>query len=313
MGQSVLAADFFTIMSGGLDVGLGYRTDQLDWNTSYDLVGGSPNIYSELSWNDIEVLQLQLSSRLELGELPFLNSPTLIQVNAAVGKIFAGDYQDSDYATDNRGDEWSRSVGDSKKGFTVDISGGFGPTFKFNKLQGFTFAPLVGYGFDMQELSMTSGMQIVSNSGIKPGNSISLPNVNSELSGLDSTYTAYWYGPWLGFNGEYQINEKFKLAAGVEFHWIEYYAQANWNLRTDFEHPVSFEHDTTGTGVVLNIKGSYVINEKWSLLISGNYRDWETESGTARFFMDDSTVSKTRLNGVNWKSLALNFGVGYCF
>jgi len=312
-GQSVLATDFFTIEGGELDVGFGYRTDKLDWNIASNPTSGTQNILSELNWDNLEIIQIQLSGRLELGELPLLDSNTIMLVNAAAGTIFAGDYQDSDYGMDNRGDEWSRSIGDSESGFTADLLGGIGPILKFNKLLGFSVTPLVGYGFNMQDLSMTSGVQVVSIPALKPVGLMNDPPANGSINGLDSTYTAYWYGPWIGLNGECQITEKFKLSTGVEFHWIEYYAQADWNLRTDFEHPVSFEHETTGTGIVFNIKGSYVINEKWSWLISGNYHDWETESGTARFFMKDSTVSKTRLNGVNWKSLALNFGVGYCF
>lgn len=44
-----------------------------------------------------------------------------------------------------------------------------------------------------------------------------------------------------------------------KYHSVIYYAEANWNLGTDFEHPKSFEHDTNGTGVVISIEGIYAL------------------------------------------------------
>jgi len=312
-GQTVFATDFFAVNNGEIDVSFGYRADQLDWNIASGLAGETPNILSELTWDNIKLVQLQLSGRLELGELPFLNTNTLLLVNADLGKIFAGDYQDSDYGTDNRGNEWSRSIGDGDKGFTADLSGGLGPIFKIDRVAGLSVSPLIGYGFNMQDLSMTSGVQIISKSGLKPAGLINDPPANGNISGLDSSYTAYWYGPWLGFKIDYQVSKKFNLSTEIEYHWIEYFAQADWNLRTDLKHNSSFEHETTGTGTVWNIKGRYVINEKWSWLISGILQDWETENGTVRTFKTDGSVSRTRLNEVNWNSLSLSMGVSYEF
>ncbi len=312
-GQTVFATDFFTVNNGEIDVSFGYRSDQLDWNIASDFAGETPNVLSELTWDNIKLIQLQLAGRLELGELPFLNTNTLIMVNAGVGRIFAGDYQDSDYGTDNRGNEWSRSIGDGDKGFTVDLSGGIGPILKIDRVAGLSVSPLVGYGFNMQDLSMTNGVQVVSESGLKPTSVIDDPPSNGRMSGLDSSYTAYWYGPWLGLELDYQITKKLNLSTGIEYHWIEYFAQADWNLRTDLKHNPSFEHETTGTGVVWNINGRYDINENWACLISGKLQDWETDSGTARTFKADGSVSSTRLNEVNWNSLSLSMGISYKF
>lgn len=312
-GQVVFADDFFTVNSGEIDISLGHRTDKLNWNIASGLAGETPNILSELSWDNIELTQLQLSGRLELGELPFLKTNALFLVNAGTGKVFAGDYQDSDYGADNRGNEWSRSIGDGDKGFTVDLSGGIGTIFKFARLEGFSVTPLVGYAFNMQNFSMTNGAQVVSETVFKPASVDGNPPSLGEIPGLDSSYTAYWYGPWLGFEVDYQITKKFNLSTGIEYHWIEYFAQADWNLRTDLKRNPSFEHETTGSGVVLNIKGQYDVNDKWALLFSGKFQDWETESGTARTFNADNTVSKTRLNEVNWNSLSLSIGVNYRF
>ena len=160
---------------------------------------------------------------------------------------------------------------------------------------------------------MTNGVQRVSISGDKPGTPVSLPAVGSNLSGLDSSYTAYWYGPWLGVSIDYKINKKFNLTTGCEYHWVEYFAEANWNLRSDFDHPNSFEHETVGTGIVWNITGEYLFSEKWSWLLGANIQSWETAAGSVRTFNADGSVGKTRLNEVNWSSYAFKTGIVYRF
>jgi len=314
--QSVLALDAVTIESAGLDMGFGYRSDQLDWNISGDINGANPNILSELSWEDIKIFQIQATGWLELGELPFLKRNSLILANIAFGKILGGDVQDSDYAADGRTFEWSRSVNDSDKGLTVDLAGAVGPIFEVNLFEGLSITPLIGYGFNMQDFSMTNGEQTVSNPFYRWwffGSDAEMPPPLGSIAHLDSNYTAYWYGPWLGANIDYQANQEIKITIGAEYHWIEYFAQADWNLRSDFSHPVSFEQETTGTGIVWNIKGQYSLNKNWSWLLDGKIQDWETESGTDRTYFADGTVGLSRLNQVNWSSYSLTTGVQYRF
>lgn len=309
--NSVFAFDAIKIESSGVDMGFGYRSDQLDWSISGDISGENPNILSELSWDNIEIFQLQATGWLELGGLPFLKRNSLVFASLSFGKILSGDVQDSDYSADDRNNEWSRSVNDSDKGLTIDLSGAFGPTFKWDQL-GFTVTPLLGYSFNMQDLSMTNGQQVVSEPVLRPEGTFLPPDIGP-LPNLDSDYTAYWYGPWLGINVDYQMSEKFKLTVGAEYHWIEYFAQADWNLRSDFIHPVSFEHEARGTGLVWNIKGQYTLSEKWSWLFSGNIQNWEAGSGSDRTYFADGTVGLSRLNQVHWDSYALTTGMQYRF
>ncbi|MDA3903667.1 MAG: hypothetical protein PF441_09515 [Desulfuromusa sp.] len=314
--STALSFDAIEIESAGLDMGFGYRSDQLDWSISGDTNGANPNILSELTWDDIEIFQLQATGWLELGELPFLKRNAMVLANISFGKILSGDVQDSDYAEDARESVWSRSVNAADQGMTADLSAAVGPIINFNKMVGLAVTPLVGYGYYMQALTMTNGVQIISKPGIRTeyfGSYTDPPPDIGIIPGLDSSYTAYWYGPWLGANVDYQASEKLKLTVGVEYHWIEYFAQADWNLRLQFAHPVSFEHEASGTGLVWNIKGLYLLNNKWSWLLSGNIQNWETESGTDRTFFADGTIGLTRLNQVNWDSYALTTGVQYRF
>ena len=312
---SVLAFDLIPIESAGLDMGVGYRSDKLDWSISNGSDGGSPDILSELKWDNLHILQFQGTGWLELSELPFLKRNSLLIAEISLGKIYSGDVQDSDYAENGRTYEWSRSVSDADHGMTADFSAAFGPIFELEKASGLSVTPLVGYAFNMQALKMSDGEQVISSNSTRQQYfpTAGLPPPVGEISGLDSSYTAYWYGPWLGLNTDYQASKKFKMTAGVEYHWVNYFAQADWNLRSDFEHPVSFEHDANGNGVVWNLRGQYFLDEKWSWLLKGNIQRWKTDNGTDRTYFDDGTVGRTRLNKVNWHSYSLTTGLQYLF
>lgn len=306
------ALEGVVVEQAGFDLSAGYRTDQLEWNIAGDTTGANPNILSELTWEDIESFQLQSRGWIKFNELPYFKRKSLLLMNLSIGKIINGDVQDSDYGENNRSGEWSRSINNANEGFMVDISGAWGPSFKFEKVKSMTITPLIGYGFNMQALSMTDGEQTVSDPLLIPPAFDSPPSLGA-ISGLDSTYTTYWYGPLLGVNIDYKINDKFSLSSGLEYHLAEYYAQADWNLRTEFAHPVSFEHETQGIGIVWTIKSLYSLNERCSLLFDGIIQNWKTDSGTDRTFFSDESVSVVRLNAVKWKSYALMAGIQYRF
>ena len=313
------AFDFFDaieIEAAGIEMDAGYRSDQLDWNIAGDLDGSNPNVLSELTWEDLETFQVQANGWLELGELPFLKRNTMLLGNISFGKILGGNVQDSDYAVDDRGLEWSRSVNGADKGMTADLSGAIGPVWQPSQVAGMTVTPLIGYGFNMQALYMTDGNQQMSDPFIRLlffGIDAELPPDEGPIAGLDSSYTSYWYGPWLGLNVDYAANDRIKLTLGFEYHWVEYFAQADWNLRSDFAHPVSFEHEAEGVGIVWSFKGRYQLNAEWAMLLRGKIQTWEAEQGTDRTYFSDGGVSVTRLNTVSWDSYALTTGLEYRF
>lgn len=316
MFKSAFAWETVVPDEAGVDLSAGYRSDHLEWNIAGDSDGLNPNILSELTWEDVETFELQARGWLEFNELPYFKRDSLLLTHLSFGKIMDGDVQDSDYATDNRTNEWSRSVNKADVGFMVDISGGWGPVFKFERFKKITLVPLLGYAFNMQALSMTSGEQRISDDGIRTtffGSDAELPPDLGTINGLDSTYTAYWYGPWLGLQLDYQASDKLKFKTGLEYHLVEFYAQADWNLRSEFAHPVSFEHEADGSGVVWTFTGLYQLNEKWSVLCDLNIQSWQAEDGTDRTFFADGRVSRSQLNKVKWESYALTTGVQYRF
>ncbi len=298
-----------------LAVSIGYRVDQLDWSIAGNSAGGNPNVLSALTWRDIESVQLQLTGRQVFNASPWTEADPIIQTRIAYGTVISGSNQDSDYAGDNRTLEWSRSVNSADKGYTFDISGAVGA--RFDKVANrFSMIPLLGYSFHIQDLSITDGYQAFSDDVIHDTyfpTATEHPPAVGPISGLDSSYTAYWYGPWIGLTVETEPLSRWKIALTGEYHWVEYFAEANWNLRTDLAQPISFEHDARGTGQVWSLESEYVFTDRWSLLLSGNLQSWQTDPGSDTTYRADGARGGTRLNEVSWDSFALMSGLRYRF
>ncbi|HHP7236386.1 MAG TPA: hypothetical protein ACFCUC_17275 [Desulfobacterales bacterium] len=274
----------------------GYRHDELDWN----IAGNGVNVLSELTWEDLQSVAVGGTLQRRFG--PGFR----ILGSVDYGFVFDGDNQDSDYAGDNRTLEFSRSNNSADDGDLWDLSLGLGYDLALltNRL---TVSPLLGYSLHVQNLTITEGVQTVSEFGF--------PVPLGPFPGLDSSYDTQWYGPWLGLEAVYKSYGTgdpaggFEFSLGVQYHWADYEADATWNLRGDLRQPDSFEHDADGNGVVGSGAFAYLFNARWSLTVDAKYQDWETDPGIDRIFLADGTVLTTRLNEVNWESYALTVGI----
>ena len=282
-------------------INTGYRQDSLDWNIAGDLSGNNPNILSELSWEDLDIFQI------EGGLARRFKRNWILNGTLAYGFIFDGTVQDSDYLGDNRTMEFSRSYSSADDGSTWDLSLELGYEFLFASGT-FGLTPLFGVSYHLQKLTMTEGVQVISDYGF--------PVPLGPFPGLNSTYDAQWFGPWVGLDFDIRlfrkkhISPKHRFKFGAEYHfYADYYAEANWNLRTEFAHPKSFEHEADGYGVILTGGYNYHLDKRWSLDINGKFQRWKTDPGTDRIFFADGTQAEIRLNEVNWESFSVLLGV----
>lgn len=281
----------------GMDVELsaGYRTDEFDWSIASDFSGtATPNILSELVWEDLEIFQLGLAGDLRLANdrIPFQG---LITGYANYGWIFSGDNRDSDYAGDNRTDEFSRSINDAGDGEVWDLSIAAGPEFLF--LGGrFGLSPLLGYSYHEQNLILQEGVQAIPPHG--------------PFTGLDSSYDTVWRGGWLGINLRLAPTGSLAMYGRFEWHRAEYLAEANWNLREDLRQPVSFEHTADeADGLVARVGAELAVTDWLRLAVNASYQKWQAEDGVDNVYFADGSLSRVRLNEVNWESLGLGIGL----
>ena len=274
---------------------IGYRVDQLDWNIASDLSGTyTPNILSELTWDDIESVELQIDFSGKLARQFYYH------IDLSIAGIRKGKNQDSDYYGNNRTLEFSRSNNNASDGYLGDISGAIGYPIQLDEdgKKRLRLTPLLGYSYHRQNLTMTDGVQTIASPDTPP---------LGPFPGLDSSYDAEWYGPWFGFELAFALAPGVALDIQFEHHVGEYLGVADWNLREDFQHPTSFEHtaDSTGNSLSLNL----VIDRGWLWIVSAQFQKWQTDAGTAKIFFSNNTYAETRLNEVNWRSNSLSFGV----
>ena len=287
---------------------MGYRNDDLDWNIAGDSSGNNPNVLSELTWDNLESFQTKIQ-----GSIVWPNVVAL-KGSASYGWIFEGDNQDSDFVGDNRTMEFSRSNNSSDDGNVWDVSLGIGYPFRFGRGVIGTITPLAGYSYHEQNLKITDGNQTISIPVVTPSIVIVPPPVGP-FPGLDSTYETEWYGPWIGFDIRFKAEEikafahRFEPFFIFEYHWADYEAEADWNLRDDLARPVSFRHNADGTGIVLGAGLNVVIFYNLALNFNFDYQDWKTDEGKDKVFFADGTSARTQLNEVNWSSYALSLGL----
>lgn len=282
----------------------GYRRDDLFWNIYFPLATStdppeSVFIASELTWSNVEIFEIG-------GRLTFEPVSRLVfGLDMVYGFIMDGIVQDSDYIGNGPDrssmTEFSRSYGKTDTGSTYDLSADLGYVFKFSSSsnQSVFLKPLVGLGINSQNYKFTNGLQ-------------SIP-VQEDITGLNSRYDADWIGPFAGMELGLDFLDKYRLIAGFQYHHLDYEASADWNLREDFAHPVSFRHKADGDGFTLYVNQYYKPFENWSFDLGFTWRKFTADDGTGITYFSDGTSGTVHFNEVEWKSWSLNLGSTYYF
>lgn len=269
----------------------GYRKDNLSWS----IANGGVNVASEVSWKKTVIAQLRAAGKLNLG------CDWLLRGIYTTGAVKSGSNRDSDYAGSDRTQEYSRS--DNKTGGAVrDISIGLGRKirlFDFSAGGMMQVVPLAGLSIHQQSLTMYDGVQTVPAHGA--------------IYGLHNTYDTQWKGSWLGLDALLELGGNISLISTVEYHWVDYSAEANWNLRTDLAHPVSFRHVAQGYGTLLSLGASYRFNRNFLMNASYEHQKWNTYMGYDQTNFSYGATNYYTLNPVNWDSTAFSLGAVYQF
>jgi outer membrane protease len=285
-----------------LDLEYGFRVDQFDWNIASNLAGTSvPNVISELKWSDVGFHEARLGFRFIGDQTWYLKGYT------TQGWGFQGANQDSDYNKDDRSSEYSRSTADSDRSSAEDFSIAIGQQIRIDNRFGIT--PLVGFSSHRQNFTMTNGSQILC-VGINEAEPNYCPGVLGAFPDLNSSFTTHWRGPWLGLDLRFASANRWTTYAELEYHYSYYDAKANWNLRTDLEHPVSQSQSARGQGVHLGLGMSYALSTPNSFLNFGfTQKEYSTRAGVHSFYDIERGTINQRLNGVNWRSSSATIGI----
>ncbi|MBA3582525.1 MAG: autotransporter domain-containing protein [Gammaproteobacteria bacterium] len=284
---SLFAIQAQAAVNVGLQVGA--REDNFDWNIAAPY-GYEPNVLSELTWSNLEITELRLDTQFV--------APIGVAVYGTLGygTITSGQNQDSDYDFDDRRGEYSRSNNNASDGDTLDMRIGAGYQFKIGRHV--SLIPLAGVEYRELNLVMTDGFQTIPAYG--------------PFDGLNSTYNSEWKGLWVGARANVDLrrvrfNAEFLLRTG------DYYGYANWNLRSDFSHPKSFDHDSAYLGYELNGGAEVMLVEHLYLTTNLMWASSEILEGTDTIYAADGNEYSTDLNGGQWDQLAFRLGLRAAF
>lgn len=269
---------------------VGRRRDDLNWS----IANGGVNYASELAWSQMKIDQIRLNGRADLvGEW-------FVRGAYETGAIKSGVGSDSDYAGNNRTQLYARSSSKTR-GAVQDVTLGLGRRIRFSALSsnGMYAAPLLGISMHQQNMTMYDGVQ-------------SVP-FNAPLNGLDNSFDMQWKSVWGGLDVQTVLGERIVLSAAAAYHKVNYSASANWSLRSDLAHPVSFRHGANGHGKTLQLGMGYLFNRHLSMHIGYERRLWRTSAGYDQTFFSYGGSSVYTLNGVTLDSAAIFAGLGYGF
>ena len=281
-------------------LGTDYRSARLDWNIAGSLAGTTPNILSELTWSDLDIAQITGAAQITVADR------VVLQGRAVYGAVLNGKTQDSDYNGDNRTQEYLRS--NSKGGGEIgegSIAVGYHWRPYMAAVKRYVHVtPMLGYSRSLQYLTVSDGRQTIPSTG--------------PIANLDSNYNAEWSGPWLGLNLRLEVDARNSVIINAEYHRADYYAEANWNLRDDLAHPVSFKHSTQGVGLIVAMAFRHAVAEHWDLAARLESQNWQGSAGVDTLYTINTTTkvlqpTATRLNAVNWRSLSAGVAAIYHF
>lgn len=275
-------------------------SDEVRFDIASDLSGTeTPNVLSELIWDDMEVWSLEADADFGIGKA------FRIGLSAGLSAIVDGKASDQDFLGDNRTmifssatatvDGKHRMYGDVNIGWRFENSFAI-PLFRVEDgtkraafASAFSITPRIGYNYQRQEITFTDGVQLVPDMGA--------------FEGLNSSYTPEWQGLYVGVDGSFRIYERFHVLYSAQYYPdLSLSADGSWNLRADLAHPLSFRHSGDGTGFDLEAGLEWAIDRDKAISLSYRHTEFDVSDGTDQVFSVDFGDLYTRLNNASWVS-----------
>ncbi|MEN5197364.1 hypothetical protein [Sphingobacterium faecium] len=253
-------------------------TNSLAWNIAGNSIGENPNVLSELIWKRIT----SIGTDLKVGMI--LKQKYTLDIGYSFNKTINGVVTDIDYDKDNRLGIVSKEQYNSDRGNRYLYNLKFGYLFHKN------WGELIF--FSMAEFSK---------------NNYTLVNTSD---GLFSKYSFDLIGGGVGLLTSIDLGDYLQLKITNSYLINQYNATADWNLRKDFSHPISFVHNTSISKLdnhsLLNYRISNHLKIGFFIELSKYFSNgW----GVDKLYYSNKEVSFTRLNDVSFKIKTVGFSV----
>jgi hypothetical protein len=270
-----------------------------------------PNVLSELVYEDVETMTATLKGRYPLF------SHLVLDAVGEIGVLLDGEIGDWDYFGPDRTELFSYATaqvdGDSRTRLEASVGWEFRFDFAVPTLEAsepgsrraiaseISIVPSLGYGYSSTEIQMKDGTQIFPDLG--------------PIEGLNSSFDPQLEGMLVGLDVRARLAKRLLLRAEIDYGpWMNYSADAVWNLRPEFDGSRSFSHTADAEQQRIEVGLQWLMGQKMNRSISLTYFNerFETDAGLDQVFLISGDTLQTRLNGANWKSqgwrLGLRFG-----
>lgn len=266
----------------------------------------TPNVLSDVRWEDVESWRLSGNLRLAAGR------HFRIIGDLGIGLTTDGDGTASDYLGDDRTNEFSRVIstvdGKADLDATLALGWEWRKTFsvplwrigKSDKRVAFAsdmgFTPFLGYSYARKNVEFSDGVQLVPESGSFPG--------------LAGHYEPEWHGPMVGVEGDFRVAKRIFVYGGYRY-WgfVEYSAEAEWPIREPVIRPERYSNSADGNGSEFSFGLRWHLNDRQSIGIHYAELEMSANNGEAVTTTSVGTPFETRLNEVEWnrRSVSLSF------
>ncbi len=260
------------------------QEDNLRFNISGDISGGSPNILSEISWRNIFSTVGGLGLSLNVFRFS-------LESSYSYGNAFAGSATDRDYAEDDRKGMFSDQYLNSDKGTVREIL--IQPKYLILRKSEISFSMYSIFQFTEQSLYLM--------------NKVAQDN-QDYIKGLNSSYSYSNKAVGIGLEISAETG-RVTFLSRLKMGKVFYKASGNWNLRSDLEQPTSYSHNARGKSVGLEIEARYRITSRFYYFMNCSLLAERSRDGVDRLFRVNKAPYETMLNEVDRQQSVFRAGI----
>lgn len=268
----------------GISFYSGYGSQDFRWSIAGNYQGRNPNIYSELTWKKLHSVIAGASARFRIHK----RWQAVMEAGSAWTQ--SGGVTDADYNGDNRTGRTYFGDFASDKGRSLWIAAR--PGYRLLDKKRMAVLLYAGYGYRFQELKLSE----------RANDSTVI------ATGLNSSYQTRMHGPLLGIDLQYQLTDRLSLSFAPGYGWLYYSGRGDWNLVTNFKHPLSFEHLANGSEWKGRLDIRYTLSGV-QVFAGMHYQHTEINGGDDVLYLSDGTVLKSHFNGASGHAFMALAGV----
>ena len=269
-----------------------------DWSEGG--VGGVPNVLSELKWDDVDSVVVELTAEA-------VYSRFILRISGGVGDIGGGTLEDKDYLGDDRTQLFSDSLSTADEDGLLSVSGDVGyRLLGGGKGEGFLDL-LFGGQYWKERYIATEFVQVTPATGAFAD------------QGKGITEDFKWTTIRIGARGEIPLFHDFSFRGGVFFiPWSKFTFVDIHHFRTDLEQNPSFKASVSG-GFGFQIDAALTFDLGRHLLeglsVEAGYQYWYLDSGDGEITAKSVTAGdvKQPFNGATTTRHGATAGISYRF